>query len=391
MRPRIAVLESAGLRSNRSALRSSCVALCALSPEALKGPILVPGKDPVRNPGYFHEVLQHHPLELRRVGRRVPPSGGRHDGVTDAIDPYSYYVSRIKMAKYRAFSSSKGSDSGLSWAPGRICLRVAPVAGLSGGRGRNQSGDVILAVEGTPSRNPSCGIEARLSGPDGSASSLRVLRGGDEREVTVRVVRKPYQPLRCPGESSRRSRSSGFRTFQAGVAAASSASSSASPRNLHRHRRRRDSAGGTVEEAVRHPRLSSFRREVRRSPARKCPPDPLDSGAGVWKGKTIVLIDNGSGGSPEVFAGPFTIGRAASLIGEPTAGMAIVPTIPDVLGRCALHDRRRIRHPGRHRAQGRALRPPFASISFPDENPGRSVVPPGRRGRARGRRGKQPR
>src|SRR5450759_4102960 len=103
------------MKSNRSRFAfvlASVAALLLLT--ALKGPILVPGKDPVLKPlAIFTEVFN-----LTRTNYVEPVDvsvllAGAYDGVTDAIDPFSYYVSADRMAKYRAFAASKSSESGL--------------------------------------------------------------------------------------------------------------------------------------------------------------------------------------------------------------------------------------------------------------------------------------
>ena len=103
------------MKSNRSRfafVMGSLAALVLLT--ALKGPVLSPGRDPVLKPlAIFTEVLN---LTRSNYVEPVDVStllAGAYDGVTDAIDPFSYYVSGDRMSRYRAFEASKPLDSGL--------------------------------------------------------------------------------------------------------------------------------------------------------------------------------------------------------------------------------------------------------------------------------------
>jgi carboxyl-terminal processing protease len=363
------------MRSNRSRLAFVLMSIAALLLlTALKGPILAPGKDPVLKPlAIFTEVLN-----LTRTNYVEPVDvsallAGAYDGVTDAIDPYSYYVSAGEMAKYRAFSASKASDSGLVLGRrGGFAFVVAPVPGSPAEAAGVKPGDVILSVEGTPSRNQSLWeIEARLSGPDGSASSLRLLRGGDEREVTVRVARKAYQPAPVSRRSEQQVPVIRIPYFQPGVAAAVRRELESLPASTQAIIVDvRDSAGGDVEEAARTASLFIPAGEVAKVSGKKIPGKTLStSGAQIWKGKTIVLVDNGSGGPPEIFAGALHDRAGSDLVGEPTAGMAIVQKLLPMSSGGALYMTvGEYVTPGGTELTGRALRPTVRVDLFPGEN-----------------------
>jgi len=234
-----------------------------------------------------------------------------------------------------------------------------------------KSGDVILSVEGATSRNQSLWeIEARLSGPDGSASSLKVLRGGDEREVTVSVVRKAFQPSPVSRRAEQDIPIVRIPYFQAGVAAAVKRELEALPPGTSTVIVDvRDSAGGDVEEAVRTASLFIPAGDVTKISGKKMPARTFStSAARAWKGKTIVLIDSGSGGPPEVFAGALHDRAGSDLIGEPTAGMAIVQKlIPMSSGGALYMTVGEYVTPGGTELTGRALRPTIRVDLFPDE------------------------
>jgi carboxyl-terminal processing protease len=235
-----------------------------------------------------------------------------------------------------------------------------------------KSGDVILSVEGMPSRNQSLWeIEAHLSGPEGSASSLRLLRGGDEREVTVRVARKAYQPTTVSRRSEQQIPVIRIPYFQPGVAAAVRREIESLPASTPAIIVDvRDSAGGDVEEAARTASLFIPAGEVAKVSGKRIPGKTLStSGAQIWKGKTIVLVDNGSGGPPEIFAGALHDRAGSDLVGEPTAGMAIVQKLLPMSSGGALYMTvGEYITPGGTELTGRALRPTVRVDLFPGES-----------------------
>jgi C-terminal processing protease CtpA/Prc len=70
---------------------------------------------------------------------------------------------------------------------------------------------------------------------------------------------------------------------------------------------------------------------VARLVSRKLESKPLEATAEkIWNGRTIVLVDDATGGAPEVFAAALRDRAGAVTVGQPTVGMAIqqrlVPT-----------------------------------------------------------------
>ena len=364
------------MKSNRSRLAfvlASVAALVLLT--ALKGPVLAPpGRDPVLKPlAIFTEVLnltRSNYVEAVDTGALL---AGAYDGVTDAIDPFSYYVPGDRMAKYRAFEASKPLDSGLVLGRrGGFAYVVAPVPGSPAEAAGVKPGDVVLAIEGVPTRNQALWeIESGIAGPENSSVALKVLRGGDEREVTVRLTRRRYEPAAVSEKTEEKVPVIRIPYFAPGVSAAVQkilrSIPAGSPSVIIDVR---DSAGGDVDEAVRTASLFIPAGEVAKLSGKKIPEKSYATTADrAWSGKALVLVDGGTGGAPEIFAGALHDRAGAELVGEPTAGMAIVQRLLPMSSGGALYlTVGEFVSPGGTELTGKGLKPTARVDLFPGDN-----------------------
>ena len=138
----------------------------------------------------------------------------------------------------------------------------------------------------------------------------------------------------------------------------------------------RDSAGGDVEEAVRTASLFIPAGAVAKLSGKKIPPRDYDTvGSRAWSGKTIVLIDAGTGGAPEIFAGALHDRADAPLVGEPTAGMGIVQRLLPMSSGGALYlTVGEYVSPSGAELTGKGLRPTARVDLFPDDAGGDAIL-----------------
>ncbi|MGH9400033.1 MAG: S41 family peptidase, partial [Thermoanaerobaculia bacterium] len=127
---------------------------------------------------------------------------GAYDGMSDALDPFSYYVSAADRAAYKALQASGAIDPGLVIARrGGYPYVVAPLPGSPAGKAGVKQGDLLDTVDGKPVRNwPLWKVRGALDGPEGTHVSLAIVRGGEDKHVTIKIARARFEP---PAPSTR--------------------------------------------------------------------------------------------------------------------------------------------------------------------------------------------
>ena len=175
------------MKSHRSRLAFVVVSVCALlSLRAVAGPEGA-GKDPAtRALSIFSEVFA-----LTRSNYVEPTDGkalleGAYDGMSDALDPFSYYVPASAQAAYKAQEASGASSPGIVFARrGGYPYVVGPLPGSPAEKAGIKAGDLIDSVDGKTLRNaPYWQVKAALEGPEGSSCEIALFRGGDEKRIT---------------------------------------------------------------------------------------------------------------------------------------------------------------------------------------------------------------
>jgi carboxyl-terminal processing protease len=322
------------MRSNRARLIFLAASvLTLLSIRALAGP---GGKDPAtRALTIFSDVFA---LTRSNYVESVDSQTlleGAYDGMSDALDAFSFYVPASDRAAFRAQEESGALDPGLVVARrGGFPYVVGVVAGSPAKKAGVEAGDLIDSVDGKSLRNaPLWKVRAALSGPEGTRVELGLFRPADEKRVSVRVSRSRYQPA---GISTRMDGD----TFVAQVPSFTSATVADVRRAVEDAKTRgakaiildvRGAIGGEMESAAAAAGLFAGKGTVARLVSRKLESKPLETTVEkIWTGRAIVLVDEATGGAAEVFAAALRDRASAVTVGQPTVGMAIrqrlVPT-----------------------------------------------------------------
>jgi len=295
---------------------------------ALKAPILPPGPDPILKPlAIFTEVLnltRSNYVESVDVGNLLQ---GAYDGVTDAIDPFSYYVPEDKMGRYRAFRKARAVNPGFVLGRrGGLVYVVAPIAGSPADRAGFQTGDIVLAVDGKTTRNEALWeVESRLAGAEGSTVSIKYLRSGEDGEMEASLKRESGPESKATKTVADGVAVIRIPSFGDGTASDLARLLGSIPAGEPLILDIRDNAGGDVPEAVRSVSLlippgEAARITGKTEPERSVPTE----GKRIRSGRTLVLIDSGTAGAAEVFAGALHDRGPADLVGESTAGMGVI-------------------------------------------------------------------
>lgn len=299
---------------------------------------------------------------------------GAYDGMSDALDPFSYYVPASERAAFRAQQSSGAVNPGIVVARrGGFPYVVAPIAGSPAEKAGVKPGDLIDTVDGKPVRNASLWkVKAALEGPENSKVELLVFRGGDEKRVTIKVPRTRFE---SPALSSRSEgdvfivKIPAFRKDTAALLKQALAEAKAkSPKSLIVDVR--GAIGGDVADAVPCAALFTGPGTVAKPVSRKLVLQPLEAGEKaekVWTGKTVILIDEATGGAAEVFAAALHDRAQATTVGETTVGMAIVQRqVPTESGGTLSMTVARYVSPSGTVLAGKGMPPDDRVIVFPD-------------------------
>jgi carboxyl-terminal processing protease len=254
---------------------------------------------------------------------------GAYDGMSDALDAFSYYVPASERAAYRAQQASGAVGPGIVVARrGGFPYVVAPMPGSPAAKAGVKPGDLLDMVDGKPVRNsPLWKVKSALDGPEGSRVQIVLFRGGDEKRVTLQIPRGRFE---APAVSTRWEKDVAIvrvPSFNRGTA-------DGLRRAIEEANKRPASAmivdvrgaiGGEIPDAAPAAALFTGKGPIAKVVARKVAVAPLEAdGEQLWKGRTVVLVDDATGGASEVFAAALHDRDKAITVGEPTVGMAIV-------------------------------------------------------------------
>jgi carboxyl-terminal processing protease len=367
------------MKSNRSRLLFLVVSVAAIASfSAVDSGV---GRDPAtRALSVFSEVFA---LTRSNYVDSADPKAlleGAYDGMTDALDPFSYYVPAASMAAYRAQQASGALGPGIIVARrGGFPFVVAPLPGSPAEREGVQSGDLIYAVDGKNLRTaPLWKIRSALDGPEGTTVEIGLFRVVEEKKITVRLRRERFEP---PAIETRWEKDLGIVRVPGFTASTADALSRAIDEAGRRSIDRlildlRGSVGGEIADIGPAASLFVGRGPVAKLVTRKVQLKPLEAlGERVWKGRTVLLINDATGGPAEVFAAALRDRAGATSVGETTAGMAIVQRlVPTGSGGSVFMTVGRYQSPSGTMLGGKGLAPDERVITIPGDSDGRDSI-----------------
>jgi carboxyl-terminal processing protease len=369
------------MRSNRARLLFVVGSVAALaSLRAVSSPS-GSGKDPAtRALSIFSDVFT-----LTRQNYVEPTDSkklieGAYDGMSDALDPFSYYVPASERAAYRTKESAGAVGPGIVLARrGGFPYVVAPLPGSPAEKAGVQAGDLIDMVDGKPVRNSSIWkIEAALEGPEGTHVAVVLFRGGDEKRVSLSIPRARFS---APALSTRWERDVAIVRVPSVSAATTDGLRQAIQEAERRNITRmvidlRGAIGGEIPQVAPSVALFTGKGLVARVVARKVSlPAVETAGERLWKGRTVVLTDDATGGASEVFAAALHDRASAITVGETTVGMAIVQRpVPTQSGGTLYMTVGRYVSPSGTTLGGKGLSPDERVVVFPGEPGARDTI-----------------
>lgn len=254
---------------------------------------------------------------------------GAFDGLTNAIDEYSYYVPPAAMAAYSDYAQPETTGVGLVMSRRfGYAYVVAPLEGSPAGDAPIDAGDFIERIDGEPTQDMALWqIRSALHGEPGTKVELVVLKGSMNRRETVVLERREFT---IPPPT--------FTTVDDGIGyihipffdtstpaalerALEAAAQSGASRLIVDVR---GNADGSIESAIASADLLLSSGEIasvsgRRVEARTWNADP----AIAWEGELLVLADSSSASAAEVFAAAIQDNDRGQVVGTRTHGKAI--------------------------------------------------------------------
>src|SRR5438477_13187576 len=177
---------------------------------------------------------------------------GAFNGVTDAVDEFSYYVPPAQMAAYRNFSDIDDNGVGLvvtkRFGYGYV---IAPVASSPAAKAGIERGDFIEKIDGQPTARMAV-WQVRNALRSSKPIRLQVLRGGQTKRDDFTIQQTNFHPLAITAQQFGRVAYIKVPYFEKGTAA----QFKAALENVRKSDSRqlivdlRGNAGGDVDEAI---------------------------------------------------------------------------------------------------------------------------------------------
>ena len=252
---------------------------------------------------------------------------GAFNGVTDAIDEFSYYVPPGQMGAYHGDTENEDNPVGLVVTKRfGYAYVIAATPGSPAAKAGIERGDFIEKVDGKPTQKMAI-WQVRNLMRSGKAVQLQVLRGGQTKRDEFTIQQVNYHPLALTTQQYGSVAYVKIPYFEKGT----SAQLKAALDKVHANGTRklivdlRENAGGDIDEAITSAdelltsgMITSV--EGRHIEAKRWQADRATD----YDGAVEVLTDNSTASGAEVFAAAIHGNGRGKIVGVPTYGKAIV-------------------------------------------------------------------
>src|SRR5262249_21760873 len=217
-----------------------------------------------------------------------------------------------------------------------------------------------------------------LEGREGSHVEVTVFRGGDEKKVTLSIARARFEP---PALSTSWQKDLAIvkipaltRSTPDGLRQAIEEANKRGVQSLVLDLR--GAIGGDISMAAAPASLFMGKGVVATVVGRRVTLPSLEAaGDRIWKGRTVILLDDATAGASEVFAAALHDRADAITVGETTVGMAIVQKpVPTQSGGLLYMTVARYLSPSGKTLAGKGVSPDDRVVVFPGETGGKDAI-----------------
>lgn len=253
---------------------------------------------------------------------------GAMHGLAEGLDADSAYLTVEQAKAFGHGAQATRNETGLELTRQYYLRVIAARDGSPAAKAGFRPGDYIRAIDGTSTRDMSVidGMR-RLSGKPGTKVTLTVLRGNAAEPHDLTLVREAI------GATPLKGRIAAAGTGYVRVGEFTAATTTELKREIDALTKQgaqrvivdvRSTAFGDVDAGIAAARLfvKTGTIAIRRDRGQAQEPVTAAAGDGAVTLPVAVLVDNGTSGAAEVFAGALSGNKRASLIGEHTLGRA---------------------------------------------------------------------
>jgi carboxyl-terminal processing protease len=253
---------------------------------------------------------------------------GAMHGLADGLDPDSAYLTPDQLKSFARTEKPAPNEIGLELTRQYYLRVIAARDGSPAAKAGLRPGDYVRAIDGESTRDMSV-IEGlrRLSGKPGTKVALTVLRGNAAEPHDVSLMRENVATVPVKGRIA--APGTGYlRIAEFGANTAAEIRREAESLGKQGAQRLvldlRGTAFGDVETGIAASRLfvKSGTLAIRRDRGQERETVSAAAGDGALSMPVALLVDNGTSGPAEVFAGALAGNKRASLVGERTLGRA---------------------------------------------------------------------